>query len=843
MRSIIPLQCLGTILALALVSSDAASSVVYIEDEDETLAAQAASLKDDVCSSISDVEVDEEAGRESLVSFMGTDENIVLTSILAASNTDEVTDNIKDEVLDAGYIISVGYPIGVGVFILVCYFGFCCSAYPCCQCCRCCKQKEPLPHTKKMKIICFIFLVLAVIGIIIASIVGIVASNKAVNGFDRVSCASSTLLDTVLSGSTTSPTFVGLLPALRIVESVDNSLDDGSEALETLYGILNQTDPMREAGDLVTAIIKAISTNIGDEDNTAPADATGSLNHDCSALAVLADPLSEIADTLGSSLGSMIIDARQSAADVLSVKNTVQQSIRDAASALVDLKKAFRNLEGFIKDDGAFYQVRDNLDSQAIISSLGLTLWALLILCCASCSMGAYYWKEVSQDKNGETTFSKSPHRCACLAWGCALIPVLAGCLVGGIISVVSSPLASVCDIMDKLSEPLLVQMSPGLELAIDDDGLFSIPTLVGTCVAPEDTSMNANILELIQTEANGTKVSMKEFLGGQVTEPVDMAFDSLAAVADLTTSVVTDSVQALREQIAANPFRGTCLPTNVDTATLGDDDLAVAATTTMLCADSNSSLDGVSTTTLTGMATLNDLMSSVSLTEMDSTMDYPCAKTFTCDPTSSRQAQCNAANDVIAYKERMLAPNLFDCRRFVNEAGEFCNPGDMTFDSTTNTWSNDCIFVQENGQTGTKAVTASCNITELEDLILELNGALLVSLTRFDSEAQRFLVLINSDLRDAMYEYIITPVMDLVEGIRCGFMAEAWDGLVAGLCFEGVVGLGTVGRVYFAEAMMLVYMAIVMYVFWRMAIDNVNLENRKKQEAKKQAANQANQQ
>jgi len=819
----------------------------YIEAEDTELAAQAAAMKADVCGSLEDQEVDQEAGREGLQSLMGGS-NIVLEAILASKSADDTTDAIVEDVVDPGFIISIGYPILLAILTLLLYVILCYTSYPCYKCCRCCcRPKEPAKHTVKAKVVCLLLLCVSVIGIIVGGSLAIAASSKAVSGFDHVTCTAATMTDTIMSGSTSAPTFIGLIPMFRAIEGVDNSLDDNSDMMTEFWSILDKTQSIADVNTLLAEILDALSSNIGHASNTNPSDTAGSLYHECTTLQTLTDPLDAARDSLKGSVGEAIVNARSSAEEAMNSRADIQTSLRSAADAMKDFKKQIRSLKAFVDPDGFFYAVREQLGSQAMVSSLMYTFGAITVLMFGFCAMGVYFVKEVNKADNNLVDddiprFNKTPHRIACCAWSCACLPISSGCILAGLMLVIAAPIACMCDIMDKLSEDLLTQMSAGLDMELPESGGFSIQQLIGTCLAPDDPSLNANMLDLVMTSNGTEQVTTRAYLEATITAPLDLAFDTLATAMDSSTTMAGNSqFTSLVQFFEETPFSSTCIPAFSDnsvvdaTVLLGDDDLKTALETSMSCPDVTPDINGTTTATISGIDSLNTKMANVSTGSVATSTTTTCLKEWTCDPASGRAAACAEAKKVIALKERLAQPGIFKCKRFVDAFGAPCDPKDMVYNTVTKTWSSDCMFTQAGSSTdGWQTEEASCTIVELEDTITNLAAALTKTLERFDIEVQNAGNVINVDLRALCYAYIVTPVLSIIDGIRCGFMAQTWDGIINGLCFEGVVAFGDMGKSYFVTSVFLVYMALVLYSFWRMSIDNVNLEAKRRHELAK---------
>jgi len=199
------------------------------------------------------------------------------------------------------------------------------------------------------------------------------------------------------------------------------------------------------------------------------------------------------------------------------------------------------------------------------------------------------------------------------------------------------------------------------------------------------------------------------------------------------------------------------------------------------------------------------------------------CLHKYTCTAGSAQPA-CISANAFIGLKEQMVAPSkVFKCRRFMTGStmtDVVCNPKDMT--KVNGVWKNDCIY-SSGGSEIMYTRDVDCSLQEFEDYISEFDSTLASVFDRLDSEATAFATSIGTDLKTIVDKHLVDPAMVLIDGIRCGFMGKFYDGVIDGLCFQGVVGIRMVSTSYVVLGLSLMLLAIVMYMNWRVAIDTVN--------------------
>lgn len=82
----------------------------------------------------------------------------------------------------------------------------------------------------------------------------------------------------------------------------------------------------------------------------------------------------------------------------------------------------------------------------------------------------------------------------------------------------------------------------------------------------------------------------------------------------------------------------------------------------------------------------------------------------------------------------------------------------------------------------------------------------------------------VSTRLHELIDSEIITPIDTVIDGMQCDWLAEYYQEAVWGVCYQGVVVLSQIGRVYVVLGTMLALLTVLMYVLWRSAHDNVQL-------------------
>mmetsp|Transcript_105273 Transcript_105273/g.336787 ORF Transcript_105273/g.336787 Transcript_105273/m.336787 type:complete len:372 (+) Transcript_105273:80-1195(+) len=340
------------VVALWSTGAGAASASAYIEPRDTEVSIMAKNKKVEMCALAKNSEVDRELGRKELTDALAGD-NIVLTALKEATNQSQVQGLVTDDVRNPEFIFKAAYPIVFAVITIIIY-GICCwTGCPCCKCCRACNKKEPSARGMICKVTLLVMVIVALIGILVGGITTISGVGRSVEGFGNVGCASATVLDTTLSGSI-NPAFIGLLPILETIDTMDQNFDNGSAMLVDFAKIIDSTKPIEDAVKLANDVLAVLSEALQKADNLAP---RGSLNedllHECVLCKNLAGPIITANKALSDGAGAALAEARSAVADALSPaeRAKLQDSLRAATSTLVEFKVSMRDtFSGFVEE-------------------------------------------------------------------------------------------------------------------------------------------------------------------------------------------------------------------------------------------------------------------------------------------------------------------------------------------------------------------------------------------------------------------------------------------------------------------------------------------------------------
>lgn len=134
-------------------------------------------------------------------------------------------------------------------------------------------------------------------------------------------------------------------------------------------------------------------------------------------------------------------------------------------------------------------------------------------------------------------------------------------------------------------------------------------------------------------------------------------------------------------------------------------------------------------------------------------------------------------------------------------------------------TWTGDC---KEADGTFTE-VTYDCDLPTFVALLQAYSGLLDLVFARVDSSTSSALSQIQVNLKNLLDVNFLDKIATVGNGVTCGFMGTTYRDVVNGLCYGGVWGIKAVASSYTACAVLTLLLILLMYVQWRLAIDNVN--------------------
>mmetsp|Transcript_105273 Transcript_105273/g.336786 ORF Transcript_105273/g.336786 Transcript_105273/m.336786 type:complete len:416 (+) Transcript_105273:1384-2631(+) len=401
---------------------------------------------------------------------------------------------------------------------------------------------------------------------------------------------------------------------------------------------------------------------------------------------------------------------------------------------------------------------------------------------------------------------------------------------------VASTPMAAVCDIMDRMDRALLIDIGPGIGLNLTGDQGEMLGDILDKCLVTQDRTSNANIMDLVfSRKPDGTKETIRDTMVMTISAPINMAFDSLSKAlgnGTMPTMGNNTGILAFRNLLGKNPASAFVLPVadkiNGDirfSAMMSDTDLRAGVAVSMACADTTP--DGIESpgggsSAIPGINGFVAKLASRGFLLGPSSTGRPCLKKVAC--TNPADLACLSGNSFIGLKAQVADSNKYVCPRFLNaDKVTTCDLSLMFWNSVTMTWNNDCTFKDSSGKRTMYTMNTTCTMQEFEDYLKKFDQVMEKVFARIDTEAGKLGAEIDTKLRNLVNTFLITPAMSIIDGVTCGFMPIFYRAVVDGLCFQGVVGLRMVAKSYVVLSFFMVFLAIAMYTFWSLAVSNYN--------------------
>lgn len=822
------------LLGLALVISNAA------ERTDEEVLADAVAARKDMCSRKNEEMTEElRAERRSTIQDASEGQNIFY-KILTASE-DERSGVIEKEA-DPALMARKALPM-IFAFVMLPIFLICCwTACPCCKCCRIGSGREKTtPFLLKAGITAVLAIILILV--IIFANIAIQGHATGMDGVYTTSCEAANVIVTVLNGAgeassggnassgTGEAAFIGFNPLLAKVEDLKANLNDGSDFMTDVTKIIDSTENITNAVAYASGRLALLKMVMEDPFNKQPyVNTNGDGYHNCKICEELPKILAPAVTALGGSLGQALADAREQIETQLNGETRVElrSQLDQAASPIGDMKKTVKNSVGFMVDKENYVPIVTHMDKSLGALVLLVSLLFILVSVCGLASAG--YWTAFGDKANQvgvANPYYKGTHRIACCTWCSTFFMVFLTLLVGGIVVIVVYLMSNLCVLLDEVDGPMLKDimngMNDGGESKPADDSAVEVldKCFLQTSVDP------VNVLELITVDSNGDKVTFKAKFDSEVKGQIDEKFDSVASKMSMgnQTMATNPEFNRLLAIIRNNPLDAMYLPDYDDLIAQGaysgmssnTDLAALAGTTGLRCTPHTMSNDfdaPLAGTSVTGIQDFDTQMATMG-TPLASTQT--CGKLVTC--TNPGDTACSAGNNYLQLKNQ-LKLETYKCGFFesVNHPGSQAHHCDPATHDDSN-----CLFIAEDGSKALKPALKDCSWDEYVAHYAAFETQLKADLLRIDTVAAGVQDQITQDLKKVVGDYLLAPIDDIVNQVTCNFLSQAYQGFVDGFCFQGIIGLRSIGGSSIICGFLGIVLIIITYGIWRRSIDNVN--------------------
>jgi len=825
-------QCIAAGLLLAAVGSAQTTTNPYISSEDEQFAALAHGSKERYCTLGLQGDVNAADARADLLDALGGS-NVFVEALQDAENQDAVSAQLRTKM--GAMVVKAFGAVIVAIICIVCGLACCWSGCPCCRKCRC-GAKERMTHPA-LKFACLIPVVLLFIMTIVSITWAVQGYSTIVDGGVNVACTSAELLDTTLEGANGTHNFIGLMPILGTFHDLEVMLDNNSQFMTQLGGILDDTVDVSTSVTLGAETLNLLGSAMANAANNAPSDGAGnSVLHTCEFCSLIGSPIAAASSALADGIAQALATARNEVNNQLSPakRAELQATMRQASEPVRNAKDSFRQSMGYFVDPEQYQTLQDTVKGPIQMSVVVDFLGAFALCICGGVGTVMFLFREKKNNHGENNPYSKIPNRCTCCAWCCGLVYVPLTMLFGGILLMITIPLSGVCILLDDVDGTLLRDMGPALGQNFSTDNGNMLLSIVDGCINPSNTSANANLMDLIyeRTSSGGT-VTMSERLITQVTDPINNAFGGInSANSSSSGGLATNpKLVELRTLLAANPISSLIIADSVQMpqdplySAMAPSLLAIGYATSVNCVNhtasapssSDSDLDG---TIVPGMNNFQNKLDGYGPQTGPAIGD--CVSKVDCSALSDvRLNECNAGNNYMDLYGTIATMTTFRCDLFETpgDPSVYCDPKDMSWDAINEVWLNDCV--QPDGSVIVKRRT--CTLAEFDTYYNEFDVRVRKTMERIDDSATRKAAEIKTSLKNLVDEFLIDPVTNLVNGLTCGWLPPYYHGFIDGLCFQTVWGLRRIGQAYVMCASFTLVFVFTMYIVWRRSVDNVN--------------------
>jgi hypothetical protein len=783
--------------------------------EDLKVAALSRTQSQELCGGLEPLEIPENAKADLLAA---SGDNYALKAMRGSKDMTEFQEKLGSGI-DGGFIVKRAGPL-VSAFLFIVGYLLCCGTSCCCRCCRKCRVCDRRHDPKRIfKFIAFIVLAAILLGVFVAAVISRRGFQRGSDGFKATSCTGSKLLNTTLNG-VPDPYYMGVLPSLTTLDDLVNTLNSDSTFIKDLNGVLSETAPIDQAVKLAAATLGLARDMVTLDANIHPKKAGVDLLHKCELCPILSAALDPAIAALENGVATQLQSARGEVQSQLtgSALTDLQSTVSSATAPLGEMKKMFVSSFGWMVESTTLQDFTAMLDSGGLAGTLVLVLLLLAIATVAFLAL--FFW--TCREKNSDDKYRPTAHRLACCTWHCGCCYMFLALFIGGLMSIITIPLASTCMIMDSVSGQMLDDISGALSLNTTGDQFSILKDTIDLCFRNPDASANPNMLDIIfQTNVtSGEKVTLRKSIVTNTKDAINGKFDAITASMSKGGGELNKDANMvkLKKMFTDTSISGTMrVPAGYDFASSPYANMASQSKLQPFYFSSASCSDFTPPETTAAVPGLTKFTKTLG---DYATFSVPgCAKTVTCK-AGADAAACAAANDLMKVKQDLRGPKIMTCKTFKTTSGARCDVMNMVESLTgSNDYSNDCL--QANGKL--QVEDYACSIDEFTTLMQQFNTRLDKVLARLDATAASSTTKINVDMKGLVGKQVIARIESFADGANCGFLSKAYQGFIDSACYAGVLGFAEVSYSYVACGVLTFILIILMFIVWRLSIDNYN--------------------
>eukprot|EP00434_Breviolum_minutum_P019529 symbB.v1.2.017227.t1/scaffold1337.1/size124515/2 len=182
--------------------------------------------------------------------------------------------------------------------------------------------------------------------------------------------------------------------------------------------------------------------------------------------------------------------------------------------------------------------------------------------------------------------------------------------------------------------------------------------------------------------------------------------------------------------------------------------------------------------------------------------------------------AACAAGNNLMDLKLKLRTGNIFKCWRFWKNGAECMVDAQVGLGPGG---SNGCIV-----NDALDSRSYDCDIDEFTSKIQTYYSAALRSTFQdLDAKTNSLKDTISADLKILVDNQVMRKITTVADGLTCGFLGNAYQGVLDGLCYGGVWGFQAMSASYVACGVLTILLVILTFIVWRISYDNVLMNSK----------------
>lgn len=811
---------LATVLLGVCACLPISLAATMISAEDRRIAQLSIAQAQDLCGNLEPLEVSDDA-REALLAASG--DNYALKAMRESKSADEFQTKLSENI-DGSFVMGYVSPL-VSAFLFVIGYLLCCGTSCCCRCCRKCRICARKHDPKRIfKLVAFVVLGCIVAGAFVAAVISRRGFQRASDGFKATSCTGSKLLNTTLNG-VSDPYYMGVIPSMSTLDDLANSLNADSSFIVGLKNVIKDTAEIDHAVNLAAATFALARDMAAMDANVHPKKGGVDLLHESELLPKIKTASDAAITALKGGVATALQNARVEVESQLTGQPlaNLQSTVTTALKPLNEMKDMFVKNFGWMVEGTTLQDFTGHLDKGGLGGTLTMVLGLLLIATVAAFAL--FFW--TCREKNPSTDlYRPTTHRLACCSWHCGCCYMFVALFIGGFMTLLTVPMASVCMVLEDMSGALIDDISKSLEIKLEGDQGIILKDTIDKCFRNPNATANANMLDIIFTRdaATNKKETLRTSIVTNTKDAIGSKFDAITSNGGSKTLNDDKNMVELKNLFKDTSVSGMMrVPQSYNFASSPYADMAAATDLTKFSYSSASCSDfqvpasaGVAATVPGLTQFSSDLASGYGTTGTSS----GCAQSVICK-TGAAPA-CESANKFLKVKRDLRGPNIMMCITFQTATGFKCDVKNMVKSSSSSgsaTYTNDCVMA--NGDIPT--LKYACSIDEFTTMMKEFSTRLDKVLERLDTTVASSMDGINVKMKGLVDTNVLGRIDTFANGANCGFLGTAYQSFVESACYSGVLGFADISNSYVACGVLTFFLIILMFVVWRLAIDNYN--------------------